>query len=660
MPAPLQGFTEAITRHVARGWARDPAEPARRVVVRAVAQGRVIGEAVADLFRGDVRDAGFGDGNCGFVIDLSEHSNWLGGVAVTLCDAASGAVLQGSPVAAADPPSLGRFLSRWDGVPAPVLARLRRMMRHRTRGRGVTVVAYDRDGLAGLIASLRAQLCDRWELLVRGGVDLPVDRRIRALPMMADPMAAARFGIVMVVTGRDDRGQVVLERDAIWHVLRAAEDPRPAVFLWDFARVHAGGAVDLVCRPAFSPDAFCSHGDTGGAFAVRRSARWGAPAMMILPLSEEAPVAHVPRVLHRTPDGAAGPSSADLLAALEHCMRLAPGIRVRRPDAIEITWPAAKGRTLAVVPTRNQGGLLRRCLESLFRTRGDAALDVVVIDHESDEPETRRYLREIAGLVRVMPYEGAFDFSQMNNLAVAQYGAEAETLLFLNNDTEAIEAGWLERMRSLAVRPDVGAVGALLLYGDRRVQHGGVVLGFDGSATHAHRLVQAYAADGSRVAGYDGQLVALREVSAVTAACMVMRREVFEAVGGFDTALPVGFNDTDLCLRVRAAGYRVLQDGQSVLFHHESRTRHVTGQWLHPPDTTLFKARHAALIAKGDPFYNPNLRLEVQDHELRPDCLPGGAPRLTFPIGFRPAPGAGPAATGKSRSAARPRRKSSG
>ena len=624
----LQGFTEAVTRHVARGWVRDSAAPGRRVVVRAVAQGRVIGEAVADLYRGDVRDAGLGDGNCGFVIDLSAHAAWLGGVEVVLCDAASGAVVQGSPVVARDPASLGRFLARWEGVTPGVMARVRRMMRHRTRGRGLTVVARAGAGVAGLIASLRAQLCDRWELLVLGGVGVVGDRRIRGVPVDGDPMAAARFGVVLVVTE-----PVVLERDAVWHLLRAAGDVRAAVWLWDFARVREGGAVDLVCRPGFSPDGFCSNPDTGGAFAVRRGGEWGEPAGMILRRSEVLTVGHIPRVLHRTTAAA-----------------VSGGV---------VTSGAAVGRTLVVIPTKNQAGLLRRCLESLFRTRGEVALDIVVIDHESDEAEARGYLREIGGLVRVMPYEGGVDFSRMNNLAVARYGAEAETLLFLNNDTEAIAAGWLERMRGLAVRVDVGAVGALLLYGDKRVQHGGVVLGFDGSASHAHRLVRAYGDDGGRVAGYDGQLVALREVSAVTAACMMMRRGVFEQVGGFDAALPIGFNDTDLCLRVRAAGYRVLQDGQTVLYHHESRTRHLTGQWLHPPDTALFQARYADLIRAGDPFYNPNLRLDVQDHELRPDCLRGGAVRLTFPLAGpgvgRRAPGAGPAAPGTPGSAGRRR-----
>jgi len=225
----------------------------------------------------------------------------------------------------------------------------------------------------------------------------------------------------------------------------------------------------------------------------------------------------------------------------------------------------------------------------------------------------------------------------MNNQAVARHGAEAETLLFLNNDTEALAPGWLARLRSLAARPEVGAVGTLLLYPDRRIQHAGVVLGFDGSATHAHAMRHAYDSSGARLHGPNREFTALREVT-----------------GGFDEALPIGFNDTDLCLRLRARGLMILQDGQTVLLHHESRTRKPAGQWLHAADTALFQSRWAAEIQRGDPFYNPNLRLNVLANELRPDCLPGGALRLSAPSAPTP-PGAAPAAAARPASAA-PRR----
>jgi len=617
------GFVEAVTRHVARGWAF---APDRRVVVRALCEGAVLGEAVADLHRGDVAAAGVGDGNCGFVLDLSAHAAGLGGKPVALVDAATGVALQGSPAVAADPAGLGRFLARWDGVAAPVLARLARMMRHRLRGAGVSVLA-PRGAMAGVEHSLRAQLAGRWEILEAGAAGL----------------AAARYPLVLVV-----RRALRLERDALWHLLRAAAATKAAAVTWD--GIEGGEAL---CRGAFSIDGFRSLPDPGAAFALRRAAAraggWADAAEMVLRAAEAGAVAHVPRLLHRAPAPPRPPGRAALAAVRRHLARVAPRARASLGDGmVAVEWPAAAGRTLAVIPTRNQGRLLRACLESLMRTRGDVPLDIVVIDHESDEPETRDYLRAIRGLVTVMPHAGPFDFARMNNAAVARYGGEAETLLFLNNDTEALEPGWLARMRSLAVRPEVGAVGALLLYGDRRVQHAGVVLGFDGSATHAHAQANALTPEGRRVPGYLGELVSLREVSAVTAACMMVRREVFARAGGFDLALPVGFNDTDLCLRLRALGYRNLQDGQSVLLHHESRSRKPAGLWLHAGDTAVFQARYAAAIAAGDPFTSPNFRRDVQTHELRWDCLPGGSPMVTSGASAGPAPRAGRGAAARS------------
>lgn len=630
MPPILQGFTEAITRHTARGWARDPAQPERRVIVQAIAHGQVIAQAPADLYRGDVHQAGLGDGNCGFVLDLAPHAATLAGVEITLADATTGAILQGSPTQAADPPSLARFLTRWQNLPAPTLSRLRRMMRHRLRGQGVSVIPLTQEGLPALRASLKAQLAGTWELV--------------------PPGATPRHPIALIVTA-----PLTLERDAIWHLLRAAADPRPAAFLWDHLQLHPTGAIDLVFHPAFAPDTFRALPHPGAAFAVRTAhLPVTDPANLLLRLSEHHPIAHLPRLLHRTATPPHAPTPSDLRAVQRHLKRTAPqATATRTPHAITTSWPDPHGRTLAIIPTRNHADLLRRCLASLFQTRQHAPLDIVVIDHDSDEPESRAYLRSIAGLVRVMPYSGPFHFARMNNQAVARHGEGAETILFLNNDTEALAPGWLPRMRSLAARPDVGAVGALLLYEDRRVQHAGVILGYDGSATHAHALKLS-----------DPQihpdLATMREVTAVTAACLMTRRATFAQIGGFDEAFPIGFNDTDFCLRLRAAGYRILQDNTTILLHHESRTRRPAGQWLHPPDTALFQSRHAALIRAGDPFYNPNLRLSVQAHEPRPDCFPGGPPHLTFPAPAPTPPGATPAKPPKPPSATPPRRKSSG
>jgi GT2 family glycosyltransferase len=642
---PLQGFLEALTRHAAIGWARDPANPSRRITIQAIAEGRILASTPADMFRGDVQQAGLGDGNCGFVLDLSPHAATLAGATVTLVDAESGTILPGAPAAATDPPSVARFLSRWDELPKPTLLRLRRMMRHRIGAQGVTVIARTRRGLPELADSLRAQFAGSWELLVREGTLHPAGP-IRLLT----PRTRPRYPLTLIVTG-----PTILERDALWHLLRAAANPAPAAFLWDHAHLLPGGATDIACHPTPSPDGLRSNPDPGTAFALRTAPATADPADLLLALSETHPIAHIPRILHRTPDPPRAPGATELRAVQRHLARIAPEATAQlTPTGLVTHWPQPRGRTLAVIPTRNQAALLRTCLESLFRTRESTPLDIVVIDHESDEPDSRAYLRQIAGLVTVMRYEGPFHYARMNNQAVARYGAEAETLLFLNNDTEALAPGWLSRLRSLAARPDVGAVGTLLLYPDRRIQHAGVVLGFDGSATHAHAMRHAHDATGARLHGPHRDYTSLRDVTAVTAACMMLRAELFRDAGGFDESLPIGFNDTDLCLRLRAQGYRILQDGQTILLHHESRTRKPAGQWLHAADTTLFKSRWAAEIQAGDPFYNPNLRLDVLANELRPDCLPGGPPRLSAPSAPTP-PGATPAAAAKPASAA-PRR----
>jgi hypothetical protein len=260
----------------------------------------------------------------------------------------------------------------------------------------------------------------------------------------------------------------------------------------------------------------------------------------------------------------------------------------------------------------------------------------------------------------------------MNNVAVAQHGADCEFVLFLNNDIEAITDGWLDRMRSLANRAEVGAVGALLLYPDKRVQHAGVILGFNGSAEATFKFEFAYLDNkGTRNLGYNCSLTSVRDYSAVTAACLMMRRSVFEDLGGFDEKLVVGFNDVDLCLRVREMGLKVLYDGATVLFHYESATRSQTKQVMHPEDTELMLERHAGILRDGDPFYNPNLSDVTQDHILREDVgCRAFAPRVTImdaPVlrahrvnvpdaikGKKPTPGVATESQGKARARRRP------
>jgi GT2 family glycosyltransferase len=223
------------------------------------------------------------------------------------------------------------------------------------------------------------------------------------------------------------------------------------------------------------------------------------------------------------------------------------------------------------------------------------------VDHDSDDPATRAYLLELADSVRVLHYSGVFNFSAINNFAVSKLGLDYSHYLFCNNDIEAIEPGWLERMLELAQKPNIGIVGAMLFYPDRKhLQHAGVCVGMYGAAEHYGKWIQ-FPDD-----PVEPELMRVnREVSAVTAACMLVRADAFRGVEGFDEAIAVGFGDVDLCLRVGERGYRVVMSPHARLVHHESYTRGTSRVDPHPKDSALFRLKWKQLLRAGDPFYNP-------------------------------------------------------
>ncbi len=220
-----------------------------------------------------------------------------------------------------------------------------------------------------------------------------------------------------------------------------------------------------------------------------------------------------------------------------------------------------------IVPTRNRRDLLETCLHGLRSTRYPERIDIIVIDNGSDDPSTREYLDQLdPEFVRVVHDDGPFNFSALNNRAVAK--ARGKLLCFLNNDIEITDPDWLRIMASQAARQEIGAVGAQLRYPDGRIQHAGVVIGIGGAAAHAHRLLHP----GDE--GYFKRHSLPQFVSAVTAACMVVSREKFEAVSGFDEEnFAVSFNDVDLCLKLREQGWHNLYEPRACLIHHESLSR---------------------------------------------------------------------------------------
>lgn len=267
-----------------------------------------------------------------------------------------------------------------------------------------------------------------------------------------------------------------------------------------------------------------------------------------------------------------------------------------------------------IIPTRDRRALLQQAVESILDRTDYRAFEILVVDNDSSDPDTLAYFRalESRGAARIVPAPGAFNFSRINNIAVRE--AKGGLLGFVNNDVKVRDGAWLGEMVAHFSRADVGAVGARLLYGDGRVQHAGVVAGMGGIAGHVFKLAPGEAP------GPFSLLRLPREVTAATAACLLVRAEAFAAVGGFDEEnLAVAFNDVDLCLKLRKAGWRIVWTPFAELDHLESVSR---GTDLEGANLRRFQREIATMEARWgetlarDPYYNPNLSLADENWSL--------------------------------------------
>jgi GT2 family glycosyltransferase len=288
------------------------------------------------------------------------------------------------------------------------------------------------------------------------------------------------------------------------------------------------------------------------------------------------------------------------------------------PNTYRVRWPVSDPQPLVslLIPTRDRRELVETAVSSIISKSTYQNFEILILDNDSTEPDALDYFEQIQRReprVRVVPYHHPFNYSAMNNYGVSQ--AKGDILGFINNDIEVISPGWLSEMVSHALRPDIGCVGAKLYYSNKTLQHGGVILGVGGVAGHSHKH---FPPDHP---GYFSRLLLVQNLSAVTAACLVLRKGVFMEVEGFDeTNLTVAFNDVDLCLKVREVGYRNLWTPYAELFHHESLSR---GHEDTPEKQARAHAECRYMIEKWgqklarDPFYNPNLTLNREDFSLR-------------------------------------------
>jgi O-antigen biosynthesis protein len=274
--------------------------------------------------------------------------------------------------------------------------------------------------------------------------------------------------------------------------------------------------------------------------------------------------------------------------------------RLRQIDS-ETEWP----EVTVVIPTRDQAKLLSRCLHSLMQTTDYPCFKVVLVDNGSTQGAARQLLAGLEGRsdFKVIARPGLFNYSRLCNDGAVQ--TKSPMLLFLNNDIECFDPGWLKAMVRWATRPEIGAVGAKLLFANRRIQHAGVVLGMGGLAGHIYHRCSPQAP------GYLNQLQAVREVSAVTAACIAVARDKFDAIGGFDAEnLPVELNDIDLCLRLAESGLKNLWTPEASLIHVQSASRGAGVEASQRySDQRRYFARRWSEVIRDDPYFHPGLSL---------------------------------------------------
>ena len=303
-------------------------------------------------------------------------------------------------------------------------------------------------------------------------------------------------------------------------------------------------------------------------------------------------------------------STAGMRAVTEHLQRQ------RLPATVEelphghyrVRWaiPAQPPKVSIIIPTRDRLELLRCCVESVLARTDYANYEIVIVDNRSVLPATLAYLDELRARadVAVLQYDADFNYSAINNWAASQ--CTGELLCLLNNDVEVISSDWLGEMVGHALRPDIGAVGAMLYYPDDTIQHAGVILGIHGVAAHV------YAGLPRESPGHGGRARVAQNLSAVTGACLLVRRETYERVGGLDESLQVAFNDIDFCLRLRAAGYRNLWTPFAELYHHESASRGLEDteekRQRFQGEVEAMQRRWGQQLLQ-DPAYNVNLSL---------------------------------------------------
>lgn len=504
--------------------------------------------------------------------------------------------------------------------------------------------------LRSMIKSVLEQSYGKWELCIAdGSMDDGVtykileeyaskDKRIkikrigknRGISGNSNEALALAQGDYIALFDHDD----LLTPDALYEVVKAINKTNADFIYSDEDKTDEQGKdfFDPAFKPDFSPDYFITNNylchfsvikkkllDRAGRYFDRRYD--GAQDFdLFLRCSEHTKsIMHLPKILYHwrihSGSAASGPAAkpytheAGKRAVQAHLDRCGISAVVLDgpydlPNVYRIKY-AIKGEPLVsiIIPNCNHKKDLQKCLQSIISKNNYSNYEVLVVENNSNEEDIFAYYKKIDGhdKIRVLYYQDEFNYSKINNWATGQ--AQGEYIVLLNNDVTIISSNWMEEMLVFAQHNDVGAVGAKLLYPDNTVQHGGVIIGAGLVAHHAHLTLAA------NDPGYAGRAVLVQNLSAVTAALMMLSKKVFEQANGFDENFAVAYNDVDLCLRLRQAGYLIVYNPDVLAYHYESKTR---GQ-----DDTLAKRKRAEKEIEQfykkwgknlhDPYYNINL-----------------------------------------------------
>ena len=436
----------------------------------------------------------------------------------------------------------------------------------------------------------------------------------------------------------------VLAPDALYEAACAIEKEDPDLLYTDEDKTDETGKEHYQphFKPDFSPDLLRSNNYICHFLIIRKSLieetggfREGFDGAqdhdLIFRCTEKARViTHIPRILYhwRTHRASTADNPASKLYAYEAGKRAIEGNLERTHTKgivsatkdfgfFRVDYPlVSHPKVSIIIPNRNSRDTLKTCLDSIFTKSEYDNYEIIIAENNSTEDSIFEYYRELEkdGRVRIVTRNEGFNFSAINNYAVRH--AEGEYLLFLNNDIEVRTPTFIEDLLGNACRPEVGIVGCKLIYPDGTIQHAGTIIGIGGIAGHAFLNMDA------RKSGYLHKASIQLNYSAVTAACMMVKRSAFEQANGFEEKLTVAFNDVDLCLRIREQGLLVVYDPFVEMTHYESKSRgsEDTEEKVRrfQGEIEFMRTRWEDLLKKGDPYYNPNLTLSKWDYGLKP------------------------------------------